>query len=151
MIEHGARSLEEAAIATFESLAMLFASPELDAAQRASPATVGVRVGFRGRDVDGHLELRVAPGLVPSIAANMLGQSDTPTARVQQDALGELANVICGNALPAVLDSRELFELEAPVPLPDSRSPHTAAPVAVAEVWLESGRASVELYVDRIA
>jgi hypothetical protein len=43
-----------------------------------------------------------------TIAENILGETDDPEPSLQLDALGEVANVICGNVLPEVDDPRPL-------------------------------------------
>lgn len=137
--------LSQAATSTFEELALLFASDELTDEQAQAPATQAVRVRFRG-PLSGALELRVSDALLPQIAANMLGFMESPPLTLQQDAMGELANVICGNVLPAVAGPAAVFDLEAPAAV---TAPLPGEPAAVARVGLEdSGRAEVALYLD---
>ena len=50
-----------------------------------------------------------------ALAANMLGVSDAEAdARTRRDALGEVANVVCGNVLPLVGGRHAVFHLGAP-------------------------------------
>lgn len=137
--------LSRAATSTFEELALLFASESLSDAQEAAVASTTVRVRFRG-PLTGALELRVSDVLLPQIAANMLGFMEQPPAQLQQDAMGELANVICGNVLPDVAGPAAVFDLDAPVIV---TTPMPTPPRAVARLGLEdAGRADVALYLD---
>lgn len=137
--------LSRAATSTFEELALLFASEALSDVQEAAVASTTVRVAFRG-PLTGALELRVSDALLPQIAANMLGFMEQPAAQLQQDAMGELANVICGNVLPDVAGPAAVFDLDAPVVV---TTPMPSPPRAVARLGLEdSGRADVALYLD---
>ena len=137
--------LSRAATSTFEELALLFASDTLTEEQEAAVASTTVRVRFRG-PLSGALELRVTDALLPQIAANMLGFMDEPPAQLQQDAMGELANVICGNVLPDVAGPSAVFDLEAPAAV---TAPLPGQPTAFARVGLEdSGCAEVSLYLD---
>lgn len=105
--------LQSAATSTFEELTFLLPSAELDEAQAAAAAVASVVVPFGG-DRAGALGMRVYGPLLPQLAANMLGSGEPPTLAMQCDALGELANVICGNVLPAVAGSQAVFRLSPP-------------------------------------
>jgi CheY-specific phosphatase CheX len=107
-------ALFETAVRTFEDLAFMFPFPEPDGGDPAdSVPMAGVSVSFRG-SISGRLELRVCERLLPAIAANMLGEEDRATPAQQLDALGEIANVVCGNVLPAITNATEIFHLDAP-------------------------------------
>src|ERR1041384_1172972 len=88
-----------AATTTFESLALLLPSSEVSATEAAEPATHAVRVAFTG-PLRGWLEVRVTDDVARSLAENMLGVDDADAPLVR-DALGEVANGVCGNLLPA--------------------------------------------------
>jgi hypothetical protein len=139
--------LLQAAAATFESLAFFFTTPELDNGQRAAVPDAAVRLSFDGA-IHGTLDLRLCGGLLPELAANMLGEGAAPADGVQLDALGEVANVICGSVLPALSGPDAVFSLGAPHPI-------DAADVAPAEgercwsvsIGLDAGRADLSLRV----
>ena len=118
---------------------------ELSARQQAAGPDAAVSVGFRG-PFEGRLVVRAFGGVLPTLAMNMLGEEEAPPAALQRDALGEVANVICGNLLPAIAGSREVFRLDAPVP----EGPEAAAPgaplLSSAVLGLEDGRAEILLY-----
>lgn len=126
--------------ATFEELAFLVAGCAPLADTSFAPAADPVAVRFHGATA-GRLELRVAQAVLPVIASNMLGNDEPPAADLQQDALGELANVICGNILPALAGPRAVYRLDPP-------TPHTATggePAAAVRLELEDGWAEVRL------
>lgn len=139
-------ALARVATTTLEELGFFFVDPEPDAEQAAAPLEAGARVRFSG-PLAGTLEIRLAGGLLPSLAANMLGALEPPPPALQRDALGEVANVICGNLLPALADAvfdlapPEVFDAAAP---PDSPAGTLAAH---ARVGVEGGHADLALYL----
>lgn len=101
---------------TLEKLAFLFASPvdpppAVDESQLST-----VRVEFGGAFAGG-VELSLSGPVLDELAVNMLGADDgepiAPEARL--DALKELANVVCGNLLPALGGGEAVFNIQAPV------------------------------------
>ena len=86
-----------------ETTAFLFAEPGAQAADAdadAPPPTFVATVAFEGAH-SGALTVEFPARLMPVLAANVLGEDDSPSDETQRDALGELANIICGNVLPA--------------------------------------------------
>lgn len=147
--------LRQATASTFEELAFLY--PE-DADARdaiavdSSPSDAdspiaSAAVDFHG-PLRGRLVLRVSARLLPVIAANMLGEQESQFTPLQRDALGEIANVVCGNLLPALAGADAVFRLDAP----QWRGSGTDArdgdrPYADATLNIEGGSAKVELFV----
>lgn len=84
--------------------------------------------------------------MLPVIAANMLGEEEPVAEELMADALGEIANVICGNALPAIAGKKEVFRLQPPAPL--AGGAEITAPAAKAALALDEGFAEVFLYLD---
>ncbi len=142
------QALYQAAALTFEELGFMFTTGEVDETQLASPIEAAVTVDFTG-PLKGKLELRVTDGLLEAIASNMLGEDTPPSIEMQRDALGEMANVICGNVLPAVSGSQEIFRLSAPkvISLNDVSSGNSE-PTAAVNIGLENGRADVLIYLE---
>ena len=105
--------LHRTMVATFEELGHMVPDLELSPAQQAAPADAVVSVAFRG-PLSGRLILRVSSVILPDLTANMLGSQVASDTSLQRDALGELANVICGNLLPQVAGSGTVFMLSAP-------------------------------------
>jgi CheY-specific phosphatase CheX len=140
--------LYEAAAAAFEAFAYAYAEPTApylgaDLTEDASTA-VDFDGPFRGR-----LVLRVTGGVLPSIAASMLGQDEPPSGPLQRDALGEVANVICGALLPALGGPSAVFALARPtvdLPWQELVEPQRT-PIAVASLELDGGRADIVCYL----
>jgi CheY-specific phosphatase CheX len=125
----------------------MYLAPELAAPQEAPPPDAGAVVRFTG-PVSGCLTIAVHAGLGRAIAAQMLG-GDDPGAEQQQDALGEIANVICGNMLPSLGNGSGHFKIGQPRPLAPG-SPAQAAlgrPAVTAVINLEAGRADLALHL----
>jgi hypothetical protein len=136
--------LYKAAILAFEGLGFLLPTPEIDDQQLNARVEAAVSVEFEG-PFSGKLLLRVCGGLLPIITTNMLGEEKVPSKKLQYDALGEVANVICGNMLPAIGGSKHVFHVSAPkvadiIDLP---------PVAEVQVGLGLGRADLLLFVSK--
>lgn len=101
-------------ISVFEKHAFIFADPvepkELKAPEHSLLAWVSFHGGARG-----DLLLAIQPELANEISANLVG--DDPVAGLKPlllDAIGELANVLCGNLLKATLPDK-IFDLDPPV------------------------------------
>lgn len=141
--------LATAATSTFEALGLLLPDLVPSAEQRAAPLAHGVRVAFAG-PLAGAVTVRVSGPVAATLAANMLGvhavAADDPLVR---DALGELANVICGNLLPALAGRAAVFHLAAPAPA--RASPVSPAdderPALAVVLGIDAGRAEVELHL----
>jgi CheY-specific phosphatase CheX len=139
--------LFQAVALTFEELCFLFPDAEMDAQQRHAPVDAGVRIAFKG-PFAGELVVKVCGGLLPSIAANMLGEDESPSEAQQQDALGEIANIICGNVLPRIAGPREVFQLGVPQidASEDTDGEVAMSPAAEVQLGFERGRVEVQLF-----
>jgi CheY-specific phosphatase CheX len=139
------RALRDVASSTLEELAFLLPLDTQDDAAHNGPVEAVASVSFRG-PFDGRLVLRVSGNLLPTIAGNMFGDDEIHPEYHQRDALGELANVICGNLLPSIGGASAVFLLDAPqVSL--FEVPNADAPTAEARIALEQGAADVVLFV----
>lgn len=141
-----ASSLAEVATRTLEELCFFFAMPLLNDEQRDAETDAAMSVRFHGA-LNGRLVVRLAGGMLPMLASNMLGDVDGNSA-MQRDALGEVANVVCGNLLPMIGGSADVYAIDAAIPaVAIDRS--AQAPVAVVQLGLEdAGRADVFLFLD---
>jgi hypothetical protein len=118
MQESARTALRRAAISTFEQVAFLLLEP--DDSMIIDTVDAERVVEFSGPP-DGYLALRVGGGILPGIAGNMLGYGEAPSRETQLDALGELANMICGSVAPLLGTSDTLFRLRLrPLSVPDS-------------------------------
>lgn len=142
------QSLSQTTAATFEELALLFPEHELSPEQEAAPLDVTVSVDFRG-PFTGRLVLSASACILPAIASNMLGDAGSRQPPLQRDALGELANVICGNVLPAIAGAEAVFHLSAPRVHDADESPsrEADAPSAQVQFGVEDGRVASTLFV----
>ncbi len=111
--------LAEVTIDTLEKLAFLFASPAEAPPEVEESRLTTVRVEFAGAFAGG-VEVSLSGPVLAELAANMLGAMDgEPLAPdAQLDALKELANVVCGNMLPALGGEEAEFSIRAPHPVP---------------------------------
>ena len=62
----------------------------------------------------GQLAISVSHELLDVITINITGEDQEFTPQQKYDALGEMANIICGNLLPQVAGPKEIFDLSAP-------------------------------------
>ena len=132
------RSLEELCF-------MIAGSP--GEAHAADPVAAVMRVGFEGPQ-NGHVLVRIRGGVLADIATNMLGD-DAASAEQQRDALGEVANIICGHIVPVVGGTDAVFSLQRPTPVEDVVAFDSVPGVAAkAAVEFDNGRVEVILFVD---
>jgi CheY-specific phosphatase CheX len=138
--------LQKAASSTFEQLGFLLPETDLSEEQAQAEVMGSCRVRFRGPR-SGALEIEVAGDFLLELASNMLGGEEASSPEILVDALGEVANVICGNVLPSLAGPEAVFDLSAPEsalkPLPPSA--HAQGPVARAVMGVEEGRAEITI------
>ena len=138
--------LVEAASETFESLAYFFAEPGTADAVPTDEVDGVVGVAFSG-PAHGGVILQLSGGVLPALAANMLGLDEQSSSHDQRDALGEAANVICGNVLPRIAGTAAVFALGVPMPYRswDEAVEVLGALTARVRLDVEGGRADVGL------
>lgn len=139
------QALYQASIVTFEELGFMFPSACADESNIADAESVSVAIDFSG-EFGGKFLLRIEREVLPLIAANMLGEEPPFDAVMLKDVLGEIANVICGNMLPAIGGKAAVFHLGAPHVI--EKFDASAKPSAIARLDLEDGRADVSLYLN---
>jgi len=101
-------------------------------------------VGFSG-PWSGRMVVAIDKGLLSELAANLLGADETSEGDSTQ-ALLELANVMCGNALPELDSVTSAFELSSPEII-DASSAQAAGSV-VASAALDGGKIMIRLLRD---
>lgn len=141
--------LYQTAAWTFEELVFMFCTPELaDVVEECEPEATAT-VSFRG-PISGRLVISISGDMLPDLAANMLGQDEPPSDQEQLDALGEVANVICGNVLPKVAGSKEVFYIDAPRVVQGAGNSDLSwgDPAACVSLPLSEGRAELALFVN---
>ena len=141
------RLLRRATTRALEELALILVGGDGDGtAAPRGPLDRTVTVAFDGR-VRGRLIIETTSAVAAALAENMLGE-ERPGARVlATDALGEVANVVCGNVLAALVPDDGPFALSAP--RAHRAGEHTSSdeesPCASTELEVESGWVSVRL------
>lgn len=103
----------------FEELGYLM--PQSDSGQEPQVNSVGACVSFDG-PFKGCLLVFISPEALSMLSSNMLGRAGSPDEMVEQDALREVANVICGNSLPTIFEVTEPFRMETPMIIANSDS-----------------------------
>jgi hypothetical protein len=140
-------SLLQAATSTFEDLTFLLPTERLDERQAKAGLAAEARVDFAG-PLTGTLLVRVHGELMPVLAARMLGAT-APGPILERDALGEIANVLCGNVLPRIAGGAAVFSLRSPAVTNGIIAPAPPpAPTAAVTLGLDCGRIEVLLNVD---
>ena len=133
-------ALRVAATLAFEELGLLSVGSAVvpPSALEALPAAVSV--AFDGAHA-GCLTLRVSDDVFRALAENMLGLDGPDAEPWRWDALGEMANVICGNALPYILGTHAYLTLAPPA----RGAPPLSRAASHVELEVESGRARILL------
>jgi hypothetical protein len=117
-----ADALHGAVEGAFATTAFLFPEPLVhdDGADDGAPAMTAV-VEFTA-PVHGYVAVRCPCAFLPVLTTNITGDSGSATEEFQRDALGEIANVVCGNVLPILYPS-DRFTLHTPVVTPTDGAP----------------------------
>jgi CheY-specific phosphatase CheX len=143
-----AGALYKAGLTVFEDLGLMLPTPELDESQTEAVPAAAALVRFGGPISGALVVILSGEDLLPSLAANMLGETETPSEEQQKDALREVTNVICGNMTPHLAGADAVFNLETPEVLADPREdPGIGTPDAQVQIGLDSGRADLRLYL----
>lgn len=139
-------TLRDAAVNTFEQMAFLLPDTAPDEQQLAQKVSAVASIIFTG-PASGILQVRACEGLLPVLATNMLG-AEPRNQTLQLDALGEIANMICGQIFPSI-DPQQAFEQLPPqIRLyADVCESSIAHPAAGVQLGIEGSRADVLLYL----
>jgi CheY-specific phosphatase CheX len=133
----------------FEELGFLLPRAESYAADGA--AFLSATVPFQG-PFCGFLLVSISQEVLAALATNMLGDNRQSDEFYEKDALREIANVICGNALPAIYGAEKVFHLDAPVPFEESNSTNFESEYtqdAHISIGFEQGFAELTLFVKK--
>jgi hypothetical protein len=136
---------------TLGALALMSLVPEDEAPATGPLPLRAAAVAFSG-PFSGELVVRASAEMLPHLAANMLGLEEPSAASTdhQEDALKELANVICGNLLPAMAGTEPVFRVGVPRVLAVDESA-AGPPSATARLFLDVGRVELALAVNEPA
>jgi CheY-specific phosphatase CheX len=141
--------LKEATVSTFEDICFIYQVPELKDIQKNMALEAAAEVKYLG-DYTGKLVIETRGGLFSAIAANMLS-NDLPTSRQKKDALGEIANIICGNIVPSLGRSERGYKIQSPRSLSKDellKEERQDKPLAEVTLNLNQGRADIKFFVD---
>ena len=141
-----AEALTEAAARTLEELCFFYVTPDPSDEQRAALVDGTMEVHFHG-PLTGRLAVRLCGGTMRTLATNMLGDAEGSLG-LQRDALGELANVICGNLLPVIGGREAIYDIGAAQPVPNLPLRGPGPQVEVHLGLEDTGRADLLLYID---
>jgi CheY-specific phosphatase CheX len=144
------QALFKAAALTFEELGFAFPENTIDERRQNALEQAAVSIDFRG-PLSGRLVLRLYGDLLPGLAANMVGKDKPPPPQLQKDALGEIANVICGNMLPEIAGFKAVFQIGAPKVVGRAETgslPAFHSPAAAVCLGIDDGRADLFLFID---
>jgi len=137
--------LKETAKDVFENLVFMLHQPEMDPGD-AKPE-IQAAVHFKG-PFSGTLRIAVPKTILAELVANMMGE-ESPTEAQGMDALGELANVICGNVISRIAGPERIFDLETPRVVPVGAGADAGPGKTIASrLVLEKGCAEIVLSLD---
>ncbi len=136
------KELYKATALTFEELSFMLPMPLADDAAPDAECDIFASVAFGG-PYRGRLMVGVPREFLAPLAANMLGEDDDVSELQQLDALAEVANVVCGNLLPAIAGGQAVFHFEAPqvfegVLLADGEEPTAEIRIDLDEGWAKA-------------
>jgi len=106
--------LTQITVLTLEDLAFLLCD-EGEPADCDAPLAAASIVRFQG-PCTGELQIACTQDVLDDLTMNLLGDPAAVTEQLQQDALGEVANIVCGNLLPHVFGNDAVFDLDRPQP-----------------------------------
>jgi CheY-specific phosphatase CheX len=141
--------LEEASVNTFEDTCFMYQVPELNNVQKNLTLEAAAEVKYRG-DYTGSLLIETRGGLFSAIAANILS-IDSPSCLQKKDALGEVANIICGNVVTSLGRSKQGYKIESPRSLKKDellKEKRQGKPLAEITMNFNEGRADIKFFVD---
>ena len=128
----------------------MYQEPELKDAQENLPLEAAAEVKYRSDDFTGKLLIETRGGLFSAIATNMLSNDD-PSTQQKKDALGEIANIICGNVVPSLGGGGREYKIESPRSLNKDdllKEERQEEPLAEITLNFNEGRADIKLFVD---
>jgi len=129
---------------------MGFLMPQSDICDDCQTDDSGASVSFTG-PFKGCLLLSLGGEILSILSSNMLGQEEPVSKQMEEDALREAANVICGNALPEIYGAKEVFHLDTPVFYNNMHSVLDLSEqscIAKIAIPFECGQANIFLYAE---
>jgi len=144
--------LSRVAVKTFEELVFLFAFDEDEAGTWQTDPAVAAGISFSGI-FSGTLIMKLSAKILPQLTTNMLGvdEQEETTLAQQYDALKETLNVICGNLLPKIGGTQEVFNIDPPAIVAEDgviKRNNRRNPVCKVTLALEEGSCELFLFTD---
>lgn len=144
--------LSRVAVKTFEELVFLCAFDEDEANTGQIDPAVAARISFSGF-FSGTLILKLSAKILPQLTTNMLGmdEQEETTLDQQYDALKETLNIVCGNLLPEIAGTQEVFNIDPPTiaaedgVIKKGNRPNSICKITLA---LEEGSCELFLFID---
>jgi CheY-specific phosphatase CheX len=141
--------LETSSVTTFEDVCFMYQVPELKKEQKKLKPDAVAEVKYKG-DHTGRLVIETYGDLFSAIAANMLSD-ESPGLHKKKDALGEIANIICGNVVASLGRSEKGYKIGSPRSLKKEewlKEKKTDKPFAEISLNFNEGRADIKFFVD---
>jgi CheY-specific phosphatase CheX len=136
--------LLQASVQVLEELCFVCPDPA-PAKTEAEESATRVTIDFRGPS-PGRFELRLLEVPIGELAAAMLGEEDGElTDAEKRDAVGEVANVICGNLLPRLAGTDAVYDLGPPT---FGAPPRAEDPDGIIALSAMGGRIEVSVHLD---
>jgi len=143
-------ALIEASIRTFEDVCFMYLVPELKDSQKELVVEAAAEVKYKG-EYTGKLIIEARGELFTAIATNMLS-NEIPNTQQKKDALGEIANIICGNIVPSLgRQGGRGYKIESPRFLQRDellKEEGQSAPLAEIVLNFNQGRADIKFFVN---
>jgi CheY-specific phosphatase CheX len=144
--------LSHIAVKTFGELVFLFAFDEDEASTGQTDPAVTARISFSGF-FSGTLVMKLSAKILPQLTTNMLGvdEQEETTLDQQYDALKETLNVVCGNLLPEIAGTQEVFNIDPPAIVAEDKvikKSNGPNPICKATLALEEGTCELFLFTD---
>jgi CheY-specific phosphatase CheX len=144
--------LSRIAVKTFGELVFLFAFDEDEANTGQTDPAVAARISFSGF-FSGTLVMKLSAKILPQLTTNMLGvdEQEETTLDQQYDALKETLNVVCGNLLPEIAGTQEVFNIDPPAIVAEDgviKKSNGRNPICKVTLALEEGTCELFLFTD---
>lgn len=141
--------LFEVGATVFANLAFLLPEETSAVSQEKGAFEKAASISFFGPAI-GRLTVTLYGVVAVELAANMLGLTEAADEKIVDDALCEIANVICGNLLPLVAGPKRVFHLHAPQIIDrEEVEQELMQPSAQARIGFERGAARLQYYVTK--
>lgn len=128
----------------------MYLVPELKDSQKDLVLDAAAEVKYRG-DYTGKLIIETRGDLFTAIATNMLS-NEVPNSQQKKDALGEIANIICGNVVPSLgRQGGRGYKIESPRFLHKDElltEEKQSNPLAEIVLNFNQGRADIKFFLD---